>query len=202
MTAATIPDDAGKPEVVKFLTNIPVETALKFDTGRACTSQYSGDQVCFTLYDDRKMYVSPALAQKITELGIRRDVPFSITKKEVRVGNRKGVQWEIVRLDGKVPATEAGSGSNRKPAAEPDALQINGSQSNHTNGNGQAPVAPAPAAIEVAVALEGCGKAAIDTVLAVEAYARSKGRAVTFAEANIQDVWISLFIQAMKGGRG
>lgn len=112
--------------------------------------------MCFTLCYDRKMYISPAAAQEITELGIRRDVAFSIRKKEICVGNRKGVQWEIVRT-----ATGTWLLSRRLTA---------------TPGRSKTP-----------------RQTAIDAVTAVEQYARSRGPAVTFAKANVQEFWLSHF---------
>ena len=81
-------------ETVKFPANIPVALELKFDTGLECQSQFNGqDQVCYTLADDRRMYLSPAVARKIAVLGIVRAVPFTICKKEKQVGMRKTIEW-------------------------------------------------------------------------------------------------------------
>ena len=195
MNAATIPDDTGKPEVVKFQTNIPIETALKFDTGRPVQSQYSGDQVCFTLYDDRRMYVSPAVAAKIEELGIRRNDPFTICRRETRVGNRKGITWEIALVN----ANRTEGAVQAQPSVPAQATREQLVQGNHnSNGHGN----DAHANGNGNDALERTGKAAIDAVLAVEAYARSKGLGeFAFGPDNIQRLWVTLFISGRNGGR-
>src|ERR1700694_977583 len=85
-------------ETIKFPTNIPVALELKFDTGLECQSQFNGqDQVCYTLADDRRMYLSPAVARKIAVLGIVRAVPFTICKKEKQVGMRKTIDCSGTR---------------------------------------------------------------------------------------------------------
>lgn len=87
-------------DILKFRTNIPESPLqLAFDEGVPCESQF-GDQVRFKLVDERVMFCSPFVARKIADLGIRRNVPFSMCKKEVKKGNRNSFEWEILRLDG------------------------------------------------------------------------------------------------------
>src|ERR1700736_1364463 len=118
-------------ETIKFPTNIPVELQLKFDTGLECQSQFNGqDQVCYTLADDRRMYLSPAVARKIADLGIVRAVPFTICKREKQVGMRKTIEWEVALLE--APATNGGDQTSTAAATEAPAVK----QSHPSNGNG------------------------------------------------------------------
>src|SRR5205085_5038017 len=189
-------------ETVKFATNIPVELQLKFDTGLECQSQFNGqDQVCYTLTDDRRIYVSPAVARKITDLGIKRQMPFTLCKREKIIGNRRTLDWEVAFVETQAP--EAAQPSKVSPAPE-TATQINGH--NHPN-NGHSPNGNGHARPDSSLMLPllnslliNAGKAAIDAVLTVEAHAREKGIGTDFAfgPENIQKIWISHYL-ALRG---
>jgi len=69
-------------EVLRFQTNVPEEVALKFGDGKGVAGKY-GDQVLFTLTDGRLMYLPPAVAERIRELGIVRGEVFQVVKREV-----------------------------------------------------------------------------------------------------------------------
>ena len=198
-------------ETVKFATNLPVALELKFDTGLECRSQFNGaDQVCYTLTDDRRMYVAPSLARKITDLGITRNVPFSICKREKIIGNRRTIDWEVTRTD--TSSTDTSSIGTQAPEAAPHSVTVNAapetaSQMNghsHTNGNGRGNGNGHPAVDDSLTVpllnslLITTGKAAIDAVLAIEAYGREKGMGTDFAfgPENIQKIWISQYLAA------
>ena len=74
-------------EKVMFQTNVPVTAALAYPDGMKVEGRY-GDQVMYSLIDERVMYVPPIVRDKLVELGIRQNDPFSICKAEQRDGNR------------------------------------------------------------------------------------------------------------------
>ena len=209
-------------ESVKFKTNVPERVALKFADGLAVTSQFSGDQVMFTLTDDRKMYLPPVVADKISAAGIRAGEAFSIVKAEVKQGNRRAIEYQIEtaasgaavspsnQLASSIPAPAV-----QTPMPTPSAYNGNAARAIHMVAEqprfsaavpapAPAVAAPAPAADSSSVALlkmAGCG--AIDAVLEMENYARSRGMVdFVFGPENLQKFASCLFIEMCKrGGR-
>ena len=84
--------------ILRFEANTPVQVALKFDGGRDVEGRY-GPQVLYTLADGRLMYLEPKAARRIDELKITAGEPFSICKREVKNGQRSGIQWEVKRME-------------------------------------------------------------------------------------------------------
>ena len=89
-------------EVLRFQANIPEEVALKYDDGKAVEGRY-GDQVLYTLTDDRVMYLPPIAAKRISDMRIRKGELFAVCKKEVTRGQKRSIEWEVKRVD---PAPE------------------------------------------------------------------------------------------------
>lgn len=58
-------------EILRFETNVPVEVALRFSDGKHVEGRY-GDQVMYSLADERIIYVPPIVERKIQELQIER----------------------------------------------------------------------------------------------------------------------------------
>ncbi|MCC7235613.1 MAG: hypothetical protein IT163_09940, partial [Bryobacterales bacterium] len=87
----------GVAEVVRFETNIPQVITLKYDDGKDVAGRY-GDEVFYTLADGKGVYVPPIVRDKLTQAGVRRGTPVQITKKEVKTGNRRSIQWEVERV--------------------------------------------------------------------------------------------------------
>jgi hypothetical protein len=86
------------PAILRFEANLPVEVVLQNESGITVAGRYS-DRVMFTLEDDRRMYVPPFLAQRISELGIRAGERFMICKRHVKNGRSKTVLWLVERFD-------------------------------------------------------------------------------------------------------
>ena len=207
---------------LKLQTNVPEVIALQFAEGLPVQSQYSGDQVMYSLTDGRKWYVSPFVARKVTEAGITAQIPFEVLKREVARGNRRSVEIQVRNLGdtsaSAAAVTTAPVEHNRPADPSTTTQQPNGHSHSHANGNGNGngqPPAPAPAQPEArpiptvegaaAALLARTGKMALDAVLEVEAYAReAKGlEGFTFGPANVQSIWCTLFINATRnGGRG
>jgi hypothetical protein len=109
---------------VKFETNVPIELALKFDSGKPVPGSY-GDQVLYSVVhdgQDKVVYVEPIVDRRMQDLGIRRGERFSITKAEVKNGTRRGIEWKVARVDPPAAGWQA-------PAASPQPAP---------NGNGHA----------------------------------------------------------------
>ena len=54
-------------EILRFDTNVPVEVALRFSDGKHVEGRY-GDQVMYSLEDDRIMYVPPIVEHRASEI--------------------------------------------------------------------------------------------------------------------------------------
>ena len=114
-------------DILRFSTNKPVEVALRWEDGRQVEGRY-GQQVMYTLADQRVMYVPPAVAQQIRELGVRQGEHFEICKAEARQGERRWIEWQVRRLES--PQQPASSGNGTAAAAR----DLSTAQ-NHGNGS-------------------------------------------------------------------
>ena len=83
-------------EIVKFPINTPIEVALRFEGGKHVEGR-CGDQVMYSLLDNRIMYVPPYVEQRIQELAIGAGEPLLLCKKEVEEGHRKWIEWSVKR---------------------------------------------------------------------------------------------------------
>ena len=93
-------------QTLRFETNIPQAVALAFDDGIAVEGRY-GDQVMYTLEDERVMYVPPIVQEQIKRLKIQRGDPFQVVKREKKIGNRRSIEWAVERLETREPAPSA-----------------------------------------------------------------------------------------------
>ncbi|MGA2119540.1 MAG: hypothetical protein ABSH56_32935 [Bryobacteraceae bacterium] len=66
-------------EVVKFPINTPVEVTLQSEAGKHVEGPY-GEQVMFSLVDNRVMYVPPYVEQRFQELAIGAGEPLLLCK--------------------------------------------------------------------------------------------------------------------------
>ena len=73
-------------EVVKFLINTPVEVTLQDEAGKRVEGRY-GDQVMYSLLDNRVMYVPPYVEQRFQELAIGAGEPLLLCKQQVKDSN-------------------------------------------------------------------------------------------------------------------
>src|SRR4029450_11075749 len=81
-------------EVVKFLINTPVEVTLQDETGKRVEGRY-GEQVMYSLLDNRVMYVPPYVEQRFRELAIGAGEPLLLCK--VKDSNRNRTEWSVKR---------------------------------------------------------------------------------------------------------
>jgi hypothetical protein len=90
-------------EIVKFPTNTPVEVTLQNEAGKRVDGRY-GEQVMYSLIDNRVMYVPLYVEQRLKELAIGAGEPLLLCKKEVKDGNRNRTEWSIRRAPTQSPA--------------------------------------------------------------------------------------------------
>jgi len=81
-------------EFVTFETNIPQVVALAYDFGKKTETRF-GDKMFYTLVDGRTLSVQLPTADLITSLGIRRNMPFSICKREKKNGAKKTTIMDV-----------------------------------------------------------------------------------------------------------
>src|SRR4029453_16685979 len=81
-------------EVVKVLINTPVEVTLQDETGKRVEGRY-GEQVMYSLLNNRVMYVPPYVEQRFRELAIGAGEPLLLCK--VRDSNRNRTEWSVKR---------------------------------------------------------------------------------------------------------
>jgi hypothetical protein len=188
-------------DTLKLQTNVPELIALQFAEGRPVASQFGGDQVMFTLTDGRRAYLPPFVAQKIADAGIQPGEFFELCRREITLGNRRSVEYQVkTDVAGTLPAKNVPAAPNGASSARNDA------RVQHIAPAGAAvhpaPAPAVPAADTAAVAMTAAGRMAIDAVLAIEAYARSRGMAdFVFGADNVQKIAVSLYIDLRKGGR-
>ena len=168
-------------ERIAFQTNVPVTVALAYADGLPVEGRF-GDQIMYTLADERVVYVPPVVRSKLVELGIQPREPFTICKAERKEGNRRFIEWQV---------NKASDSDDQPPSETPP---VNG----QTNGLGT----PNPSNGQPAVShLQHALVASIDAAMAAEQYAAAKGFSVRFGSEDLRAMALSLFIQdAREGG--
>ena len=86
-------------EKIEFPTNTPVLVTLDFNEGILKPGRF-GDEYQYVVNQDAGIFwAKPELHQLIEKSGARAGDDIYITKREVRDGNRKRVQWEVARAE-------------------------------------------------------------------------------------------------------
>lgn len=181
---------------VRFQTNIPERVALAFPDGRSVQSQFGGDQILYTLVDGRKLYLSPFIARKIDALNLAPGEEFEICKREVVRGNRRSVEFEVTSLR---PAVATGATNAAAPSGNGTAQPVTPPAYQQPPRPQAIPPAPQPEMPTIEAhrgrLLAKCLCRAVDAAIEAQAYAREKGLGLTFAEATVQDLATTLFIE-------
>jgi hypothetical protein len=163
-------------ERVAFQTNVPVTVALAYPDGIQVEGRY-GDQVMYTLVDERVMYVPPIVRSRIDELGVGKGDFVTICKAERREGTRRFVEWHVERPDtNDSSAPQSGNGVPHV-ATKP-------------NGN-----AVRDGAGSAETTLHKALMASIEVALAAEQYGCAKGLSIRFGSEDLRAMALSLFIQ-------
>ena len=172
---------------ITFETNVPQTIALKFAAGKRVESRYNDYEMFYTLTDGRVMYATPALADKIAALEPQPGDCITITKAEVRDGNRKRIEWRVVAADTAPPAQKPA----QEPAPAPRAVVP-------APATAAAP-APVPASGTMTQIMGGALIAAIDSLAAAERYANEKhGWKLEFGAEDVRTAANAVFIQFWK----
>jgi hypothetical protein len=168
-------------ERIAFRTNVPVTVALAYADGLQVEGRF-GNQIMYTLVDERVMYVPLVVRSKLVELGIQPRQPFTICKAERKEGNRRFIEWQVNK--------------------ETNSDDLSPSEAPPVNGKTHGPGAPTPSNGHSAVAqLEQALASSIDAAIAAEQYAATKGFSVRFGNEDLRAMALSLFIQhAREGG--
>lgn len=179
----------GVAEVVRFETNIPQVITLKYDDGKDVAGRY-GDEVFYTLADGKGVYVPPIVRDKLTQAGVRRGTPVQITKKEVKTGNRRSIQWEVERVGaGAQPSKVEAPAPVHQQTIQPPAERQAQATTHDTIGG--------PALVQLKQALA----AAITAAQGAENYAKERNYGVRFTSEDVRAMALTLYIQFAKGGR-
>ena len=204
----TTKGDRKMKEVVKFAIDTPVEVALRFETGKPVEGRY-GDQVMYSLLDNRVMYVPPYVDQRIRELAIAAGEPLQLCKQAKTDGNRKWIEWSVRRA----PQQPLPSGNETAAAeSEPSEAQNHGNGS--TNGKttakstGTRTDRPRKLVAVMPSQVTGAGITAMELALngAAEIAHRVEGRAAAnsyslrFSNEDIRAIALTIFIQTMREG--
>jgi hypothetical protein len=163
-----------------------------------------GDQVMYSLRDERVMYVPPVVRDKLVEIGIQQHEPFSICKAERRNGNRRFIEWVVKRLESEqpgIPKAENGEDSRPVEVTPPTDAAASCVASIGSNGKSNGKVVDARngsntpgASLHTALLLS------IDAAIAAEHYASAKGLSVRFGSEDLRAMALSLFIQHARDG--
>jgi len=181
---------------VQFQTNVPVEIALKYGDGKEVSGQY-GDQVMYTLTDDRVMYVPPIVKRRIEELGIGRGELFTLTKAEKKNGTRRTIEWLVTTG---WPKERAGQTTQELNGRQ----RRNGAAGEAVTGNGQArrPSASSDAkgflVTEQGQFLLQALAAAVDAAATTEQYATSCGVELQFTSEDVREIGLRIYTAGLK----
>jgi hypothetical protein len=188
-------------ERVVFQINVPVTAALAYADGIKVEGRY-GDQVMYSLSDERVMYVPPAVRDQLLQLGIRQREPFSICKAERREGNRRFIEWVVKRLPSEQPSVQSYelTRDQRLPGAAPSTTPATGGVGAQGNGKPNGAVAGAPNGSHTGQELRAALVASIDAALEAERYAAEQGLSVRFGSEDLRAMALSLFIQHARNG--
>lgn len=184
-------------ERVVFDPNVPVVVTLAYPDGKKVQGRF-GDQVLYSLADGRVMYVPPFVRDKLIQLGIRKDEPFSICRTAHHDGKRRVIDWTVQRNGALPPQPAVVFSASVHPARA--ANEANGLSSTHSGGNqvpkdNGEPLGKSTVTTGARVALESALRASIDAALGAQHYAATHGLSIRFGSEDLRAMALSLFIQ-------
>ena len=211
--------------VLRFQTNVPVEVALAYSDGKEVEGNY-GPQVMFSLATapngEQTMYVPPIVANRIAELHIGKGELFEVCKAELKNGNRRGMEWQVKRVDSNPRWQEPAPANPRPEPLAPSPAKVNGAAApvqgpGSDPGNGQSTTKPANGNGNGTgnghAAVNGipywdpktewlrCADDAIDALVTARDHAASKGLPVQFTGEDLRQVAATLYIDRGKDRR-
>jgi len=195
---------------LRFDTNVPVEVALRFGDGKHVEGRY-GDQVMYSLEDERIIYVPPIVERRIQELQIGKGERFEICKAEVKKGNRRSIEWQVSRVDPTpqhVPQQPVVRPAAAVSAPDYQSTSNNGNGSTNGKPNGHANGVAKPNGVptmEVTSAnsfsdMDQTLRAAVEIAQRAEAHATALNYSLRFTSEDVRCIGLSLFIQRTREG--
>src|SRR5690349_22648615 len=187
-------------EVVRFPINTTVEVTLQFEAGKRVEGRY-GDQVMYSLLDNRIMYVPPYVEQRIRELAIAAGEPLQLCKQAKTDGNRKWIEWSVRRAP-QQPRTSPNETAAADQAQSKAPNHRNGNTNGKPNGSAEKALALMPEQITGAgiTAMELALNGAAEIAHRVEGRAAAKNYSLRFSAEDIRAIGLTIFIQAMREG--
>jgi hypothetical protein len=152
-------------ERIAFQTNVPVTVALAYADGLQVEGWF-GDQIMYTLADERVMYVPPVVRTKL--VGIQPREPFIICKAERKEGNRRFIEWQM---------NKEGNSDDLPPSETPP-----------VNGQANGPDTPKPSNGQSSGVsrLQQALASSIDAAIAAEQCAITKGFSLRFGSEDLR----------------
>ena len=183
-------------EILRFNVNVPAEVALRYGEGKRVQGRF-GEQVMYTLVDDRVMYVPVCVADRIEELEMRPGQQFEICKAEVRDGNRKWIEWFVRRLEDSpqpvlsspVVLREPQNGHNGKSSSQ---LRL--------EPRSDGALVPVPVDGSRVLWMELSMNAAVEIAQRVEQRAALRSQPIHFTSEDVRAIALTMFIQSSREG--
>ena len=191
--------------ILRFNTNAPVEIALQWNDGKRVEGRY-GEQVMYTLDDNRVMYVPPVVAKQIHELGIRAREVFEICKAELREDNKRWIEWRVRKIEeprhpassGNVPDAAAGDSSEAQNHRNGSTTRGSAKQALEFQATADGTLLPVPVAGAGITCMELAMNGAAEIAQRVESRARLRNYSLQFTSEDIRAIGLTMFIQAMR----
>lgn len=204
--------------ILRFQTNVPNEVTLESSQGVVVQGRY-GDRMMFNLSDGQVMYVPPIVANKIEAEGIGPGERFELCKAQVKIGQRRSIEWSVRRLDPQDPPIEERSDAVPETQLESD-LRASVEMANGKNGKESTVVSadsafatapsgadangmpiPAQPASPPLTKLESALKTAIAAAHNAEKFGAEIGYVVRFDSDAIKSMAITVLINMNEGSR-
>lgn len=182
-------------EKVKFETNIPQKLALRFASGRSVVSQIDGsEQIMFTCTSGEVMYLYPAVAQKILDLGLKPGEPFVMCKREIKSsdGSRPRIEWQVSREAGQQTVPTSATPRARSSSTVSPAATMSSSPTSQQHN----PPAKVPYDRALSLFLVIAGRSVRDA----ESQLAAEGGSVRFDNRDVAALATTLFIQSAREG--
>jgi hypothetical protein len=172
---------------ISFQTNVPQTIALKYANGKRVESRYNEYEVYYTTTDGRALYATPALDARLTAFEPEANVPFSVCKVEMKEGNNKRIEWQVLPVKQQQPALQTPAAVAIASARAEAPL----SQPQHT-ASAPAP-APPPARLTMTQMMGGALIASIDALTAAREYGATKGWELEFDAYDVRASAVAIF---------
>ncbi len=198
-------------EKIAFVTNVPVELALRFTAGKPIESKFStGLQHMFSTVDGRVFYVSEAAGQAITEqlekLEVQPGEFITITKAEIDSGRgKRAIRWVVAPVsDAAEPVSVPAPPPAKRPVAKAEPVESYGDRSDGTYA--VPALKPTPVAMPAPIAAEAPAWAQAllaNTNVLIDVYAQAVKHSTQYNGAvkpeTVQSMVITSYIQMAKG---